>query len=204
MTYREDMDPHSEIHRIKEKDRCFNMTEIKYDHENAVKEIYFAAGCFWGTEKLFQDLDGVLDAESGYANGRADIVPDYKRVCAGDTDYRETVKVLYDPAQVSLEQLLQAYFYVVDPTVENRQGADVGTQYQTGIYYTDEDSGEIVRAYTKMEAPKHPAFLVEIGPLARFYPAEEYHQNYLDKNPGGYCHIPSWEFQEVKALIGQK
>lgn len=188
---------------IRWKGQVFVMTEMNKDMKNTVKEIYFAAGCFWGTEKLFQGLDGVLDAESGYANGRADIVPEYKRVCVGDTGYRETVKVLYDPQRVTLEQLLQVYFHVVDPTVENRQGEDVGTQYQTGIYYTDEESGEVVRAYAREEAPKHSAFLVEIRPLERFYPAEEYHQNYLDKNPDGYCHIPSWEFEEVKALIGQ-
>ena len=112
-----------------------------------VETIYFAGGCFWGMERLFESVNGVLDVESGYANGRADVVPDYESVCSGDTGYREAVKVVYDSRIVSLPDLLKAFFYVIDPTVEKRQGNDVGDQYQTGIYYADESSGETVRNY---------------------------------------------------------
>lgn len=164
-------------------------------------EIYFAGGCFWGMEKLFQSIDGVLDAQSGYANGSAQIVPDYETVCRGDTGYRETVRVVYDPQQVRLDQLLKAFFSVIDPTVEKRQGNDIGDQYQTGIYFSDEAAQETVEAYAEQERQKHETFAVEIAPLSRFFPAEEYHQDYLDKNPNGYCHIPVQAFQTINDLI---
>lgn len=166
------------------------------------KEIYFAAGCFWGTEKLFQSIRGVVDTKCGFANGRADIEnPSYQRVCQGDTDCREAVFVRYDPSQVTLSQLLKAYFHVVDPTVFDRQGDDIGTQYQTGIYWVDEDSEKTVREYAAREAEKHPVFAVELAPLNRFFPAEEYHQSYLTKNPDGYCHIPFSMFGTIDSFI---
>lgn len=164
-------------------------------------EIYFAGGCFWSMEKLFQSIDGVLDAQSGYANGSAQIVPDYETVCRGDTGYRETVRVVYDPQQVRLDQLLKAFFSVIDPTVEKRQGNDIGDQYQTGIYFSDEAAQEAVEAYTEQERQKHETFAVEIAPLTGFFPAEDYHQDYLDKNPNGYCHIPVQAFQTINDLI---
>ena len=172
--------------------------------EPTIKEIYFAGGCFWGTEKLFQSIHGVLDAESGYANGRQEILPTYPRVCQGDTGYRETVKVRYDCTQVSLEQLLKAYFYVIDPTVEKRQGNDIGDQYQTGIYYSDEASGQVVASYAAEERKKYDKFAVEIAPLAVFHTAEDYHQDYLDKNPDGYCHVPRRIFSQINEVIGQE
>lgn len=178
------------------------MTKAEPVPEGA-EEIYFAGGCFWGTEKLFQGIDGVLDAESGYANGKKDIVPDYGKVCTGKTGYRETVRVLYDPKRVTLRQLLKAFFYVIDPTVKKRQGNDMGDQYQTGVYFSDEASGEIVQAYAEEEKKKYPVFAVEIGPLTGFFPAEEYHQDYLFKHPNGYCHIPPAEFDMVNEIIGK-
>ena len=165
------------------------------------KEIYFAAGCFWGTERLYQCIDGVVDTECGFANGNPDISPDYRQVCQGDTGYRETVYVRYDSQKVTLEQLLKAYFHVVDPTVKDRQGNDVGTQYQTGIYYVDEASGAEVQEYARREAEKYPVFATEILPLKKFVPAEEGHQNYLLRNPGGYCHISPLEFSTINQLI---
>lgn len=165
------------------------------------KEIYFAGGCFWGIEKLFQSIDGVLDAESGYANGKEDIIPNYERVLVGDTGYRETVKVVYNEEEVSLEQLLKAFFYVIDPTVEKRQGNDIGDQYQTGIYFVDENSKEIVTKFVEEEKQKHDKFVVEIEPLSRFFTAEEYHQDYLYKNPNGYCHIVPKTFDEINDVI---
>ncbi len=102
--------------------------------------IYLAGGCFWGMEHLMQSIPGVIDAESGYANGTCEADADYKTVCKGENGFRETVRVEYDPEQVSLDALLLAYFYVIDPTVENRQGNDRGSQYQTGVYYTNESA----------------------------------------------------------------
>ena len=165
--------------------------------QNEKRVIYLAGGCFWGMEKLMQSIPGVLDAESGYANGTGERDADYKTVCTGKTGFRETVKVTYDPARVSLDQLLFAYFEVVDPTAVNRQGHDTGTQYQAGIYYADAESQAIVEHVSAIERARTPRFSVEIGPLVNFFPAEEYHQNYLDKNPNGYCHIP---FAEIARL----
>ena len=151
--------------------------------------IYLAGGCFWGMEQLMQSIPGVIDAESGYANGTCGADADYKTVCKGNTGFRETVRVEYDPGQVSLDALLLAYFYVIDPTVENQQGNDRGSQYQTGVYYTNESAKETVERIAEIERGRSEKFFVEIGPLKNYYPAEEYHQNYLEKNPGGYCHI---------------
>ena len=100
-----------------------------------IREIYFAAGCFWATEKLFSEISGVISATSGYANGNSEIIPNYEKVCSNKGSYKETVKVVYDNDVVSLRKLLLIYFNVIDPTVKNRQGFDVGIQYQTGIYY---------------------------------------------------------------------
>lgn len=154
--------------------------------------IYLAGGCFWGVEHLMQSIPGVIDARSGYANGTGEEDADYKTVCTGKTGFRETVRVEYDPAQVSLEAILMAYFYVIDPTVQNRQGGDIGTQYQTGIYYTSDRAKETVERIAAIERSSGTPFHVEIGPLRNFFSAEEYHQNYLEKNPDGYCHIP-WD-----------
>lgn len=163
--------------------------------------IYLAGGCFWGLEKLMQSIPGVIDAESGYANGTADIEPDYRTVCNGTTGFKETVRVEYNPEEVSLDALLFAYFYVIDPTVKNKQGPDIGTQYQTGIYYTNEEDGAVVERIAEIERKRNKAFEVEIGPIINYYRAEDYHQNYLDNYPNGYCHIP---FFEIDMLAGNK
>lgn len=162
--------------------------------------IYLAGGCFWGVEALMQSIPGVLDAQSGYANGTGQADADYRTVCTGETGFRETVRVEYDPEQVSLDALLLAYFYVIDPTVANRQGNDVGSQYQTGVYYTNDKAKETVERIAAMERGRSAAFFVEIGPLVNFYPAEDYHQDYLEKNPGGYCHIPREEMELFSRL----
>lgn len=154
------------------------------------KIIYLAGGCFWGMEKLMQSIPGVLDAVSGYANGSGEADANYKTVCTGRTGFRETVRVSYDPNRVSLDQLLFAYFEVIDPAAVNRQGHDTGTQYQAGVYYADTESQATVERIFAIERARTPHFAVESGPLRNFFPAEEYHQDYLDKNPGGYCHIP--------------
>ena len=125
--------------------------------------IYLAGGCFWGMEQLMQSIPGVIDAESGYANGTCEADADYKTVCKGETGFRETVRVEYDPEQVSLDALLLAYFYVIDPTVQNRQGNDRGSQYQTGVYYTNESARETVKRIAEIKRGRSEKFFVEIG-----------------------------------------
>jgi len=171
---------------------------MDFSHETE-HVIYLAGGCFWGIEHLMQSMYGVTDARSGYANGTGKEDADYKTVCTGKTGFRETVRVEYDPEKVSLEAILMAYFYVIDPTVQNRQGGDIGTQYQTGIYYTSDAAKETVERIAAIERSGGEPFFVEIGPLRNFYSAEEYHQNYLEKNPDGYCHIP---WNEMKLFAG--
>ncbi|MCI2058774.1 MAG: peptide-methionine (R)-S-oxide reductase MsrB [Oscillibacter sp.] len=193
-------------HAAGEKQGADQMTMQGFDGTYRKKEgtevIYLAGGCFWGMEKLAQALPGVLDAVSGYANGDSGTQqPTYELVCTGGTGFKETVRVVYDPAVITLPQLLQAYFLVINPTAVNRQGHDVGTQYQAGIYYRDEASGETVERIAAAEAKKYEKFAVEHGPLVNFYDAEEYHQDYLEKNPGGYCHIPAHKIEDVAALI---
>ena len=180
-------------------------TSLQSDEEErymdtAENVIYLAGGCFWGIEALMQSIPGVVDAQSGYANGTGRADADYWTVRTGKTGFRETVRVEYDPEQVSLDALLLAYFYVIDPTVENRQGNDIGNQYQTGVYYTNDKTREVVERIADIERSRSRAFLVEIGPLVNFYPAEEYHQDYLEKNPGGYCHIPREEMKLFSQL----
>ena len=162
--------------------------------------IYLAGGCFWGIEHLMASIPGVIDAESGYANGINPEDANYQTICSRDTGFRETVRVEYDPGQVSLDALLMSYFYVIDPTVQNRQGNDIGTQYQTGVYYTNDAAKETVERIAAIERSRSPEFHVEIGPLLNYYPAEEYHQNYLVNNPYGYCHIPMEEIRLFSSL----
>ena len=154
-----------------------------------MKTIYFAGGCFWGTQKFFDQFSGVIKTEVGYANGPSKS-PSYQDVCAS-SGHAETVKVVYDDTLISLVQLMDWYFLTVDPTSYHRQGMDKGIQYRTGIYYTDlEDLKVIQNRFTKEQEKYVQPILVEVKPLENFYPAEEYHQKYLEKNPGGYCHIP--------------
>lgn len=162
--------------------------------------IYLAGGCFWGIEHLMASIPGVIDAQSGYANGRNPEDANYETICATDTGFRETVRVEYDPEQVSLDALLMAYFYVIDPTVQNRQGNDIGTQYQTGVYYANDAAKETVERIAAIERSRSSEFFVEIGPLLNYYPAEDYHQNYLANNPFGYCHIPMEEIRLFSSL----
>lgn len=168
--------------------------------ETTENVIYLAGGCFWGIEQLMQSIPGVLDARSGYANGSGEADANYATVSTGQTGFRETVRVEYDPDQVSLDALLLAYFYVVDPTVQNQQGNDRGSQYQTGVYYTNDKARQTVERIAEIERRRSKQFFVEIGPLVNFYPAEEYHQDYLTKNPGGYCHIPRQEMELFSRL----
>ncbi len=160
----------------------------------SVKTIYLAGGCFWGMQKFFDQFDGIVSTEVGYANG-PDRAPSYQEVCT-NSGHAETLRVDYDPAVITLTQLLNNFFMVIDPLSVNRQGNDCGVQYRTGIYYTDTDDLPEIEAVYKAEEEKAGARLaVELMPLQNFFPAEEYHQKYLDKNPTGYCHIPRSMFK---------
>ena len=156
-----------------------------------MKEIYLAGGCFWGTEHYFKQIRGVTATEVGFANGRIKN-PSYRQVCTEDTGFAETVRITYDPATIGLELLLELYFKAIDPLSFERQGEDCGNQYRTGVYYTDTEDLPVIEKVFREEQRKYEEPLaVEMLPLQNFYPAEEYHQDYLDKNPGGYCHLPN-------------
>ena len=159
------------------------------DKNMDTKTIYLAGGCFWGTEKFMSLIHGVENAEVGYANSNvAD--PTYREVCTGKTGAAETVKVTYDDKVVSLPFLLNLYYKTIDPTSLNKQGNDRGTQYRTGIYYTDPAERPIIeKSLEQLQKNYSKPLAIEVAPLKNFYPAEDYHQDYLDKNPGGYCHI---------------
>lgn len=153
-------------------------------------EIFLAAGCFWGAEKYLKLIEGVTFTEVGFANGNTDN-PTYKEVYTDQTGYAETVHLRYNPTIVSLRFLLEMYFKAIDPTSLNKQGEDEGTRYRTGIYYNDPADLPIVDDVVAEEAKKYGLPLqVEVESLRNFYPADEYHQDYLDKNPSGYCHLP--------------
>ena len=153
------------------------------------KEIYLAGGCFWGTEHFFKQIEGVIATEVGFANGHTDN-PTYKEVYTDQTGYAETVHVTYRPDIVTLEFLLRMFFKAIDPLSLNQQGHDTGTRYRTGVYYTDEtDLPTIDKVFDEEQSKYQQMLAVEKLPLQNFYTAEEYHQDYLYKNPTGYCHV---------------
>lgn len=167
-------------------------------------DIYLAGGCFWGTEHFLKQVRGVKSTEVGYANGHTKN-PTYKEVCTGDTGYAETVKVSYDPQEVDLQLLLDLYFKTIDPTSLNRQGGDRGTQYRTGIYYTDKEDLPVIESAIQVLAKNYQKpLVVEVEPLTAFYKAEDYHQDYLDKNTGGYCHISPELFELAREANARK
>ena len=152
--------------------------------------IYLAGGCFWGAQHYFDLVPGVIRTQVGYANGRTEH-PSYEQVKYEHTGHAETVEVVYDPACLDLDELLELYFRAIDPVSVNQQGHDVGEQYRTGIYFDDDTLlPEIEEAVRKEADEVGQPLAVEVRRLENFSPAEEYHQKYLDKNPGGYCHIP--------------
>ena len=157
-----------------------------------MKEIYLAGGCFWGTEHYFKQIDGVTDTDTGFANGDALVeAPTYEQVYTDQTGYAETVRVRYDEKRVGLRFLIRMFFHSIDPTSLNRQGHDEGTRYRTGVYYTDENERAVIQSvFDEVQAKTRGKIVVELEPLRAYYSAGEYHQDYLDKNPDGYCHLP--------------
>lgn len=168
--------------------------------EKDLATIYFAGGCFWGVEEYFSRIYGVIDCVSGYANSSIEH-PSYEQVCSGVTHAAETVRVRFDPGVVSLETLVQQFFTIIDPTSVNQQGNDRGEQYRSGIYYVDDtDVAAITRVVAEISHAYPQGIVTEVKPLTNFYEAEQYHQNYLQKNPGGYCHM---DFSSLGSLPQQ-
>lgn len=160
---------------------------LEEKNRDNMRTIWLAGGCFWGMEALFSRIPGVKKTTPGYANGRTEN-PRYEEL--SETGHAETVEVCYDPNRISLTALLCFFFRVVDPTAYHRQGGDTGAQYRSGIYYRDaKDLPAILRVLVREQGKVKRRIVTEVEPLHGFFPAEEYHQRYLEKNPGGYCHI---------------
>ncbi len=155
--------------------------------DGALKEIYLAGGCFWGVQGYFKRVKGVVETKTGYANGKSESTT-YEEL--HESDHAETVKIVYDENRVSLAELLVRFFSIIDPVSIDQQGGDRGRQYRTGIYYTNnKQKSKIDRVFAFMQKKISGTIAVEVLPLRHFILAEEYHQDYLDKNPKGYCHI---------------
>ena len=175
-----------------------------------MKVIHLAGGCFWGAEHYFQNMEGVVDTEVGFANGNVDN-PTYEQVYTDTTGYAEAVKVVYDPERIPLEELLRNYFVAIDPLSMNKQGEDEGTRYRTGIYYSDQEDRDVAQnVFSEVQAGYSEPLAVELEPLRNFFTADERHQDYLVKNPDGYCHLPLKLFRyprllaDLKALLGDE
>ena len=175
-----------------------------------MKEIYFAGGCFWGVEHFFKGVDGVVEATSGYANGNTQN-PTYQEVYTDTTGFAETVRVRYKPERVSLRMLTRLFFTVTDPLTLNRQGHDEGTRYRSAVFYVSEEDRPVVEAvFREVEERLGVPLVTELEPLKNYYPAEEYHQDYLDKNPDGYCHLSLKTFrylrlyQDIGLFLGEE
>lgn len=181
---------------LKEMENQKDMEKENYSKDD-LKKIYLAGGCFWGVEEYMQRIYGVYDAVSGYANGKVNN-PTYKTVSSGKSGYAETVEVTYDSKKIKLEDLLNHYFKIIDPTSLNKQGNDRGSQYRTGIYYVDDSDKEVIDKVMNFQAKKYSEkIVVENMKLKNFTVAEDYHQDYLKKNPNGYCHIDLSKASEV-------
>lgn len=169
-----------------------------------MKDIYLAGGCFWGAEHFFKQIEGVTLTEVGFANGHT-LDPTYREVYTDTTGYAETVHVRYDENRIGLKFLLRMFFKAIDPTSLNKQGEDVGTRYRTGIYYVDEaDLHKIHEVIVEEQKKWTETIMVEVQPLLVFYRAEEYHQDYLNKNPDGYCHLPLELFRFAREARPEK
>lgn len=175
---------------------------------NTTETAIFGAGCFWCVEAVFQQLNGVISVQSGYIGGTKDN-PTYKEVCTGTTGHAEVCKVVFDPSKITFTELLEVFWTVHDPTTLNRQGADVGTQYRSAIFYTNEEQKVLAEKYKK-ELDKSGAFenpvVTEIVQASEFYPAEDYHNNYYNDNPNqGYCSmVIRPKVEKFKKVFGDK
>ena len=153
------------------------------------KSIFLAGGCFWGVEAYYMQLKGVINTAAGYAQGHTEN-PNYNEVCSGTTGHAETTLVIYDPLVISLDDILDHFFRIINPYILNQQGNDIGSQYRTGIYYDNDDMLEPIQNFiAKKQYESDRKIVVEVEELKHFWRAEENHQHYLENNPNGYCHI---------------
>lgn len=160
-----------------------------------MKDIYLAGGCFWGVDAYFGGLDGVVSTEAGYANGKTDTTT-YEELY--ETDFAETVKVSFDEEKISLREILEHFYHIINPFSLNKQGNDVGRQYRTGIFSDDKSDLDFVREFLEEKQKlTDKKILVEVEPLKIYVKAEDYHQDYLKKNPNGYCHIDLGDVLEI-------
>jgi methionine-S-sulfoxide reductase len=163
-----------------------------------MKSIVFAGGCFWGVQHYFKFVRGVVGSQVGYTHGVIQF-PTYEQVCTGETKHTEAVKIIYDTNETHLLILLEHFFNIVDPTTLNQQAMDVGSQYRSGIYYFEEEDAKIINNYIDSIRNNYlNDIVVEVKPAADFWEAEDYHQDYLDKNPVGYCHLDVSKYLNVK------
>ena len=167
-----------------------------------MKTIFLAAGCFWGAQHYLKQIHGVVETETGFANGNTDN-PTYKEVYTDRTGYAEAVRVVFDPEVLPLKRLVQLYFDCIEPTSVNQQGEDRGTRYRTGVYYIEpEDRLTIQEVYDDVQRGYSAPLAVEVEPIRNFFPADESHQDYLDKHPDGYCHLPQALFEYARRANG--
>lgn len=168
-----------------------------------MKKIYVAGGCFWGVEAFFKLIPGIKNTRVGYANS-IKVDPTYEEVCSGVTNAVEAVELLYNPKVITLKEIVAFLFRIIDPTSKNKQGGDIGTQYRTGIYFSEEADGFLIAEEYKRYTKNYDRPIVtEILPLQNFYDAEHYHQDYLSKNPGGYCHVNLFELKESERKVNK-
>ncbi len=164
-------------------------TEMTTEMTKKTKKATFAAGCFWGVEAAFVEMDGVLETAVGYSGGHSES-PSYEQVCGGRTGHAESVDVTFDPAEVSYEDLLDAFWALHDPTTLNRQGPDVGSQYRSAIFFhTPEQEQAALASKARASEKFRKPIVTEITPASEFYRAEEYHQKYFQKHGGAACHF---------------
>lgn len=164
-----------------------------------MKTIFLAGGCFWGAQHYLKQIRGVVETQTGFANGTSEGAVTYEQVYTDRTGYAEAVRVVYDETLLSLEKLLDLFFVSIDPVSVNRQGDDEGTRYRTGIYYIDPADAMVAREKLRvLQAGYSSPVAVELAPIEVFYPADEYHQDYLDKHPDGYCHLPAALFEYAR------
>ena len=173
---------------------------LKTIRKTRYQDIYFAGGCFWGTEKYFKLIKGVVFTEVGYANGNTEN-PTYEQVYTDTTGYAECVHVRYDTQETTVRTLAEMFFKAIDPTSVNQQGEDKGTRYRTGVYYVDPEKqgiGAVLKLIFEEQSRIYGKLAVELMPLKNFVRAEDYHQDYLDKHPDGYCHLSPELFEFAK------
>ncbi len=174
---------------------CVNSISMKFIPASSTETAYFAGGCFWGVEHAFRELPGIVDVTSGYMGGTT-VNPSYEAVCTGTTGHAETVRVIFEPAKISYEKLARLFFEIHDPTELNRQGPDIGTQYRSAVFPVGAEQKSTIEKLVRLLNEKGWQVMTGIEPESVFYPAEAYHQRYIQKHPNRPCHIPYPRFDK--------